>query len=419
MTAGSMGIHLLGASVHNAPLEILERLALSPELAEMLRERLGPDTLILSTCNRTEIYVGDGGTESPAAVLAQIKDAIGVERANLLDHLYLKSGVEGIRHLYRVACGLDSAVLGEAQILGQVREAWDHLKAHAQPSPVFERIISGALKVAASSRELTEIGAGAVSVASASVQLTKRIFSSFGSHSALVLGAGATARLAAEHLTKLGLQKVYICNRNPERGRALAQAVRGEFVPLNQLEAALSKVDILATAVSVEHPIVTRVLVENALRRGRSQSFVVLDMGLPRNVDSTVNQLPNVFLYDVGALNRVVDINLTKRRSEIPRVESLIEDELSRLRAWKSSMAVGPMIAQMRGQADSMRRAEIEKVSEGLSAEELERLDRVTRAVMNKLLHGPTMAMKEYARQTEEGIDGLTKMSKLYFPDEE
>jgi glutamyl-tRNA reductase len=414
-----MGIHLLGASVHNAPLEILERLALSPELAEMLRERLGPDTLILSTCNRTEIYVGDGGTESPAAVLAQIKDAIGVERANLLDHLYLKSGVEGIRHLYRVACGLDSAVLGEAQILGQVREAWDHLKAHAQPSPVFERIISGALKVAASSRELTEIGAGAVSVASASVQLTKRIFSSFGSHSALVLGAGATARLAAEHLTKLGLQKVYICNRNPERGRALAQAVRGEFVPLNQLEAALSKVDILATAVSVEHPIVTRVLVENALRRGRSQSFVVLDMGLPRNVDSTVNQLPNVFLYDVGALNRVVDINLTKRRSEIPRVESLIEDELSRLRAWKSSMAVGPMIAQMRGQADSMRRAEIEKVSEGLSAEELERLDRVTRAVMNKLLHGPTMAMKEYARQTEEGIDGLTKMSKLYFPDEE
>jgi len=419
MTAGSMGIHLLGASVHNAPLEILERLALSPELAEMLRERLGPDTLILSTCNRTEIYVGDGGTESPAAVLAQIKDAIGVERANLLDHLYLKSGVEGIRHLYRVACGLDSAVLGEAQILGQVREAWDDLKAHAQPSPVFERIISGALKVAASSRELTEIGAGAVSVASASVQLTKRIFSSFGSHSALVLGAGATARLAAEHLTKLGLQKVYICNRNPERGRALAQAVRGEFVPLNQLEAALSKVDILATAVSVEHPIVTRVLVENALRRGRSQSFVVLDMGLPRNVDSTVNQLPNVFLYDVGALNRVVDINLTKRRSEIPRVESLIEDELSRLRAWKSSMAVGPMIAQMRGQADSMRRAEIEKVSEGLSAEELERLDRVTRAVMNKLLHGPTMAMKEYARQTEEGIDGLTKMSKLYFPDEE
>ncbi len=419
MTAGSMGIHLLGASVHNAPLEILERLALSPELAEMLRERLGPDTLILSTCNRTEIYVGDGGTESPAAVLAQIKDAIGVERANLLDHLYLKSGVEGIRHLYRVACGLDSAVLGEAQILGQVREAWDHLKAHAQPSPVFERIISGALKVAASSRELTEIGAGAVSVASASVQLTKRIFSSFGSHSALVLGAGATARLAAEHLTKLGLQKVYICNRNPERGRALAQAVRGEFVPLNQLEAALSKVDILATAVSVEHPIVTRALVENALRRGRSQSFVVLDMGLPRNVDSTVNQLPNVFLYDVGALNRVVDINLTKRRSEIPRVESLIEDELSRLRAWKSSMAVGPMIAQMRGQADSMRRAEIEKVSEGLSAEELERLDRVTRAVMNKLLHGPTMAMKEYARQTEEGIDGLTKMSKLYFPDEE
>ena len=235
----------------------------------------------------------------------------------------------------------------------------------------------------------------------------------------MVLGAGATVRLAAEHLTKLGLQKVYICNRNPERGRALAQAVRGEFVPLNQLEAALSKVDILATAVSVEHPIVTRVLVENALRRGRSQSFVVLDMGLPRNVDSTVNQLPNVFLYDVGALNRVVDINLTKRRSEIPRVESLIEDELSRLRAWKSSMAVGPMIAQMRGQADSMRRAEIEKVSEGLSAEELERLDRVTRAVMNKLLHGPTMAMKEYARQTEEGIDGLTKMSKLYFPDEE
>lgn len=419
MRAASMGIHLLGASVHNAPLEILERLALSPEIAETLRDRLGPDTLILSTCNRTEIYVRDDGAESSAAVLAAIKDALGAERAKLLEHLYLKSGVEGIRHLYRVACGLDSAVLGEAQILGQVREAWELLKSNAQPSPVFERIISGALKVAASSRELTDIGAGAVSVASASVQLTRRIFSSFGSHSALVLGAGATAKLAAEHLTKLGLEKVYICNRNPERGRALAQAVRGEFVPLAELEATLSRVDILATAVSVDQPIITRTLIENALRRGRSQSFVVLDMGLPRNVDSTVNQLPNVFLYDVGALNRVVDINLTKRRSEIPRVESLIEDELGRLREWKSSMAVGPIIAEMRGQADSMRRAEIEKVSEGLSAEELERLDRVTRAVMNKLLHGPTMAMKEYARQTEEGIDGLTKMSKLYLPDDE
>lgn len=419
MTAASMGIHLLGASVHNAPLDILERLALGPELEATLRERLGPDTLILSTCNRTEIYVCDGGNESPEAVLAEVRQALGAERASLLGHLYLKSGVEGIRHLYRVACGLDSAVLGEAQILGQVREAWDVLKENAQPSPVFERIVSGALKVAASSRELTEIGAGAVSVASASVQLTRRIFSSFGSHSALVLGAGATAKLAAEHLAKLGLKKVYICNRNQDRGRALAQSVRGEFVPLHELEATLSRVDILATAVSTAQPLVSRSMVEGALRNSRPESFVVLDMGLPRNVDSAVNELSNVFLYDVGALNRVVDINLTKRRSEIPRVESLIEEELSRLRDWKSTMAVGPMIAQMRGQAEAMRRAEIEKIAEGLSAEEIERLDRVTRAVMNKLLHGPTMAMKEYARQTEEGIDGLTKMSKLYLSDDE
>ena len=275
------------------------------------------------------------------------------------------------------------------------------------------------MKVAASSRELTEIGAGAVSVASASVQLTRRIFSSFSSHRALVLGAGATAKLAAEHLAKLGLERLYICNRNVERGQALAQAVRGEFVPLNQLDSVLSRVDILATAVSTDRPLVSRAMVESALRHSRPQSFVVLDMGLPRNVDHSVNQLPNVFLYDVGALNRVVDINLSKRRSEIPRVEGLIEDELNRLRDWKSSMAIGPMIAQMRGQADAMRLAEIEKVAEGLSPAELERLDRVTRAVMNKLLHGPTVAMKEYARQTEEGIDGLTTLSKLYLSDDE
>lgn len=419
MTAGSMGIHLLGASVHNAPLDVLERLALGPDLEATLRERLGPDTLILSTCNRTEIYIGPNGTETPEAALHLLSDALGSERAGLVNHLYLKSGLDGIRHLYRVACGLDSAVLGEAQILGQVREAWDILKANAQPSPVFERIVSGALKVAASSRELTEIGAGAVSVASASVQLTRRIFSSFSSHGALVLGAGATAKLAAEHLAKLGLERLYICNRSVERGQALAQAVRGEFVPLNQLDSVLSRVDILATAVSTDRPLVSRAMVESALRHSKPQSFVVLDMGLPRNVDHSVNQLPNVFLYDVGALNRVVDINLSKRRSEIPRVEGLIEDELNRLRDWKSSMAIGPMIAQMRGQADAMRLAEIEKVAEGLSPAELERLDRVTRAVMNKLLHGPTVAMKEYARQTEEGIDGLTTLSKLYLSDDE
>ena len=419
MVAASMGIHLFGASVHSAPLDVLERLALSPEREAVLRERLGPDTLILSTCNRTEIYIGDGVTQSPQALRHLICDALGTERGALLNHLYSKSGVDGIRHLYRVACGLDSAVLGEAQILGQVREAWDALRENAQPSPLFERIVSGALKVAASSRELTEIGAGAVSVASASVQLTRRIFSNFGSHRALVLGAGATAKLAAEHLAKLGLKQIYICNRNEERGRALAQAIRGQFVPLTELDGVLEQVDILATAVSTERPLVSRSMVEEALRKSRPQSFVVLDMGLPRNVENSVNELPNVFLYDVGALNRVVDINLSKRRSEIPRVEGLIEEELSRLREWKSSVAVGPMIAEMRGHADAMRRAEIEKIAEGLSAEELERLDKVTRSVMNKLLHGPTMAMKEYARQTEEGIDGLTKMSKFYLSDEE
>ena len=419
MSTYSMGIHMVGASVHNAPLDVLERLTLNAELERRLRERLGPDTLMLSTCNRTEIYVGTALEPSANIIQSVIQATFGREREKLFSYLYAKSGVEGIRHLYRVACGLDSAVLGETQILGQVREAWDSARAHAEPSPIFQRIVSGALKVAAVSREETEIGAGAVSVASASVHLTRRIFSSFSAHRALVLGAGATAKLAAEHLSKLGLKELIICNRGEERGRAVAQSVGGRFVPLAELEKSLDKVDILATAIASDAPVVTRPIVERVLRKSPRQSFVVLDMGLPRNVDASIKDMPNVFLYDVGVLKRVVDLNLSKRRAEVPRVETLIEDELGRLQDWKSKVAVGPMIAEMREKADLMRQAEIQKISEGLSAEELQRLEQVTRAVMNKLLHGPTMAMKEYARQTEEGIEGLTKLSKFYVPDDE
>ncbi len=392
------GLELVGLSHHSAPLEALERLALSPEEVAVFYQRaqgLDAGVLVLSTCNRTEIYA-HGSAPLAERLSALLGEVTGPHRAPDVRHLYAKRGRDALEHLFRVAAGLDSMILGEAQILGQVKAAFEEACARLAPAPAFERAVRAALAAGRRSRGETEIGKGAVSVASAAVHLCTRIYSDLSRHTALVVGAGETGQLLAEHLKAQGAGRLRITNRTFARALELARAVDGEAVRYEDLAAAIAEADVVACAVRAPAPIIDRPTLERATQ-SRGQPLVVLDLGLPRNVEASAQDLRNVFLNDLATLRQVVDANLARRKKEVPRVLAIIEEELLSLAAAQRTLAAGPLIAALRDTVEALRASEVERASRGLSAAERQAVERATRAVCNKLLHGPTTSIRELA----------------------
>lgn len=418
-TRALSSFELLGSSLNCAPIEALEQLALTSgevkTLYTKLRNIAGLDgAFILSTCNRTEVYFSSNG---PGELASQVWDAlralIGAKRIPMPNNRYSFSGRQGMDHLYRVSCGLDSVVLGEAQILGQVKAAYEDSRAHFH-STYFDKIVQGAFRVASRSRTETEIGAGAVSTASAGVHLAGRVFSDFATRTVVVVGAGETGRLVAEHFARKSPNKLIILNRTFETAKELAGKLGAVAWPISKLNDALLEADVLATAVKVANPIITGASVEEVMRQRTSRTLAVLDLGLPRNVSIQVNDIVNVFLSDIGDLRQVVDANLKRRRREIPKVEDFIHEELDRLVAWQRSFQAGPLIGALRQGVEEVRIAEVGKVTARLSEAETLAVERATRAVVNKILHGPMAAIHQYARQAEEGAEGLEVIRDMF-----
>jgi len=416
----SIDLNLTGISIHTAPIGVLERFALSgEEIREVYNRLLGhekiQDALVLSTCNRTEIYTTAQTGQAPTQFIHQaLKEVTGSTRFPTDQHIYEKSGRGGIEHLFRVACGLDSQVLGEAQILGQLKSSWDGLTEFFNPSTYFEKLVQSAFRVAGQSRTNTGIGAGAVSVASAGVHLTSRIFSDFSDLNVLVVGAGDTGRLVAQHLMGHQPKRLMVVNRSLERGQALADEFGIQAQGLDDLEKALGQADIVASAVRVTEPLITTEMIERALSvRGR-RSMAILDLGLPRNVESTAGDLVNVFVQDIESLGRVVDANLSRRRKEVPRVEALIDEEINRLISWRRSLRATPVITALRSQVEAFRLEEVARATKGLSDPEKQAVELATRAVTNKLLHGPMTAIRDYAKQAEQEAEALNVIKKLF-----
>ena len=410
---------LLGASLNSAPIDAVEQLALSAQeirgLYGKLNEIVGLESaFVLSTCNRTEIYLSGSVNRSLISrVWQSVGELIGAKRVPSIENRYGFSGREGIEHLYRVSCGLDSLILGEAQILGQVKLAYDESKAYFH-STYFDKIVQGAFRVAGRSRSETEIGAGAVSTASAGVHLAGRVFSDFSSRSVVVVGAGDTGRLVAEHFSRKMPKELIILNRTFERAQMLASRLGAQAWPMSKLSDALLKADVLATAVKVANPLIERAVVEAAMRQRSSRTLAILDLGLPRNVSIQTNDILNVFLSDIEDLRQVVDGNLRRRRKEIPKVESFIHQELDRLVAWQRSFQAGPLIGALREGVEQARLLEIEKLATTLSSSERIAVEKATRAVVNKLMHGPMAAIHQYARRAEEGAEGLELIREMF-----
>lgn len=415
------GFALVGVSHRTAPFDDLERLALSTDEIARLYDDLSHGGLvrsafILSTCNRTEIYAHADAAPSELidTVSNSLSRVVGSARVPKGDVFYRHSGQPGAEHLFRVACGLDSMILGEQQILGQLKTAYIDATERITQTVAFDKLVQAALRVGARSRTATEIGRGAVSTASAAVHLATRIYGDLSRCFVVVVGAGETGRLLAQHFAGHYPQRLMVLNRTLEKAQAIAREVSGEADTLDKLPALLAQAHVVATAVRTPSPLITENMLSAVAAERSGSALALVDLGMPRNIEVSANALDNVFLNDLQSLQSMVDSNLARRKRAIPETEALIREELAKLESWEASLSAGPLIATLREAVDTVRSAEVERATRGMTDAQREAVDRATRAVVNKLMHGPMTSIKEYARQDEAGQDRIKVIEDIF-----
>ena len=391
-----MKLLLTGLNHRTAPVEVRERLAFDvqaiPEALGRLRQRPGLlEGMILSTCNRVEVAVtAEEETDAGSAVEGFLAEARSVDPAIVSPHLYHYQGPDAIRHMFRVASSLDSMVVGEPQILGQMKEAYNVAKASGAVSGFLEQVVSSAFKVAKRVRSETEIGESAVSISYAAVELARDIFGSLKGQRVLVIGAGKMALSAVRHLRRAGVEEILVTNRTRERALVLADEVGGQVIDYNRFHEALPEVDILLASSGASQYIITLEEMRSAISKRRNRPMFLIDIAVPRNIDPAIEKLDNVFLYDIDDLDKVVDENLKGRMGVAEQAELIIGEEVSRMMSRLKAREVSPAIAQLREQVEQWRLAEIKRGRPklgALTAEQEEALEEMMRRFSNKLLH--------------------------------
>ena len=399
----AMGIKVLGVNHRTAPLEVRERFAhgaheVPAALARVMAAGASGGVL-LSTCNRTEFYLVLED-EGPADAVWSLLDERLPERGRASKYGYIVRDRDAVRHLYRVSAGLDSMILGESQIQGQVRDAWEASRAHA--GPVLHRLFQTALHVGARVRTETAVGAGTASAASAAVAVAGKIFGELAGRSALVLGAGDMAELAATCLVDEGVQVSLVANRTHERARVIAERLGARALTLEEAWPHFGTIDIALCSTAAPHAIVTWERVAPVIAGRSGRPLCILDLAVPRDVDPAVAQLENVFLYDVDDLQTVAAQATARRRDEVPAAERIVEEETDLFWAWYGGLGVVPVIKEFRGRLEQLRAAELERAMRQLghlAPEDRARVEQFSHALLNKFLHQPTVALKEAAEQ--------------------
>ena len=379
-----MRLSLVGISHRHAPVEVRERVALdSRQSAALARELAGDgECVCLSTCNRTELYaVGEGTDEQALQALASLGgDEVAALSYRLADHA-------AALHLFRVAAGLDSLVPGEGEILGQVRSAYEA----GTTGPLLNRLFHDALHAGKRARTQTTIAESPASVSSAGAALAQQVFGELSGRRVLVVGAGKVGELAARSLAARGAEIAGVANRSESRGEDLARRFGARAVPLETLASELVSVDVVVTCAGAPGFL----LGPEDVRDRRGRPLFVIDLAVPRDVDPAVNGLDGCYLYDIDDLEAVVESSLAGRRREAERAEAIVAEEAERFRVWQASLDVVPTIASLRARAEAIRSAELSKAK--LSDEQREAVDSITAQIVNKLLHLPTVRMKEAA----------------------
>ncbi len=415
-----MQLTLVGLSHKTAPIEIREKLTfpapgMAAALASLTASDVVSEALILSTCNRTEIYAvvaDDAGTDP---IIDFLCEHHGLQRHDLVRYLYEAEGQAVVKHLFRVVASLDSMVLGEAQILHQVKEAYDLACDAGTVLRVFHKLFRQSFEVGKRVRTETAIGESAVSISYAAVELAKKVFDTLEGRTILVVGAGKMSELTAKHLVSQGVRQVLVANRTYERALELAERFEGTAIPYEDLFARMREADIVISSTSAPGYVIGKSDVA-VVMHGRRNPLFLIDIAVPRDIDPDVNDVANAFVYDIDSLNGVVSSNLEERMREAERAEVIIDEELRTFEAWLETMEVVPTIAAIRAGAEAMRADELAKAMkrlDGLSPAELQTVEMLSQAIVNKMLHVPTAVLKTAAAE-KDGYTYVEAARRLY-----
>jgi glutamyl-tRNA reductase len=400
-------LFVAGMSHRTAPVEVREALALEEDklrevLAALGARGLAAELMILSTCNRVEVYgVADAPGEARAAAFRALGAHRGMALAAVEPHLVAATDEEAVRHAFRVAASLDSLVVGEPQILGQVKDAFALAQSCRTVGPVLNALMSQAFSVAKRVRTETDVGRLAVSVSSIAVELARKIFGSLEGKAVLLLGAGEMAELAARLLMEGGAMPLYVANRTPARARDLAEALAGTAVAFGDVPAVMAQVDVVIACTAAPEPIVQVRDARAAIHGRRTRPLFLIDLGVPRNVESAVNDLDGVFCYDVDDLQQVVEANRRERQREAQRAEALVEREVDRFLVRLRDVEVVPTIVSLRERLEAVRRGELDRALArlpGATEETRQVLEALSHAIVNTVLHAPIEKLRDSSR---------------------
>ena len=417
-----MHLTLVGLSHKTAPVEIREKLTFPAHRQEEALSLLTStpavsEAVIVSTCNRTEIYaVTAADVDGPAAVIDFLAEYHDLDRHELVRYLYIVEGEAVVRHLFRVVASLDSMVVGEAQILGQVKEAYEYAFEAGACQRIFNKLFRQSFEVGKRVRNETEIGENAVSISYAAVELAKKVFDSLNGRCVLVIGAGKMSELTARHLVSNGVRKVLVANRTYERAVELAHRFSGEAIEYDHLFERMVEADIVISSTAATEYVVRKEHVAEHRRARKGRPLFFIDIAVPRDIDPSVNDLNDVYVYDIDSLNGVVETNLEERMREAERAEVIIGEEMGEFERWLESLEVVPTVAAMRAKAEQIRLAELERAMKrlgGLSDKEMQTVEALTCSIVNKMLHGPTERLKKVSTE-KDGYEYVEAARFLY-----
>jgi glutamyl-tRNA reductase len=397
-----MRLFAVGLSHRTAPVELREsvdfaRRGLDAAIAALRARSIGQEAVVLSTCNRAEIYAAADGDAAPDAIGRFFSEYHSVSHSEMSRHLYVHKGPDVARHLFRVAAGLDSLVVGEPQILGQVKSAYTRANDLRATGTLTNRLFHSAFAVGKRVRTETGLAEGAVSVSYAAIALARKIFGDLKGLGVLILGAGEMAKLTGIHLQAQQVRQIAIASRTLTAAEGLARQLGGHAVAWTGLDAALMSADIVITATGAADPVLTRARVAEAMRPRRDRPLFIIDIAVPRDVEASVGNLDQVFLYNIDDLQTIVKENLARRSSELAHADAIVDEEVVRFAAWMQSREIIPTVVALRQRFETIRQAELMRLEpklSGLPPEARERLDEITRLIVEKLLLTPTEQLK-------------------------
>lgn len=410
----SAELFAVGLNHKGAAVELREQLAIGEsehgDVLRIIKDRAQcSELLVVSTCNRVEVYGVGPDPTGISEVMPTLADTRDLPRKHLEGTLFRRTSADAARHIFRVAASLESLVVGEPQILGQVKEALARARQSGAVGPVLDRCLSLAFKCAKRVRTETEIARGGASVPSVAVDLARSIFGELSGSAVLVVGAGEMAEQAAVHLTAAGASEIVVVNRSSDRGQRLADQVGGHYRAWEQLDAQLARADIVVGSTGSRLPIIDRKRLRPIMKQRRHRPLFFVDIAVPRDIEPKVTKLENVYLYNVDDLQNIVHDNMRSRIGEADRADAIVDEELQGFVAWMRSRAIGPLMGQLQAHGREVVAGELAKASgklDGLTPAQTKAVEQVARGVMQKLLHKPMTNVRKATSEALGGFDG-------------